>query len=160
MSERLGNMRDFWPYYLSEHRDVRSRRLHFVGTTGFLAGCAVSAVVNPLFFPAAVVGMAAIGTHALKTAEPKHRSLKHVAAMVILPTVASPILFPSGVAFAYGCAWIGHFGYEKNRPATFEYPVMSLASDFRMWGQMLRGRLWSGNDPAGDLGVAPASQPA
>lgn len=153
MGERFGNMKDFWPYYLTEHRDARSRRLHFVGTTGFLASCAASAALNPLFFPAALVGMAAVGTHAVRSAEPKSRSLKHVALMVALPTLASPVIFPAGVVFAYGCAWGGHFGFEKNRPATFQYPVMSLASDFRMWGQMVRGRLWSGDDPAGELGV-------
>ncbi len=158
MTKRFGNMRDFWPYYLSEHRNAHSRRLHFVGTTGFLAGCAASTALNPLFFPLALAGMAAIGAHAVKTAEPQQRSLKHVAAMIVLPTLASPVLFPAGVVFAYGCAWRGHFGHEKNRPATFEYPVMSLASDFRMGGQMVRGRLWSGADPAGDLGGAPKSE--
>ncbi|MFC5741701.1 DUF962 domain-containing protein [Dyella tabacisoli] len=41
----------------------------------------------------------------------------------------------------YGFAWIGHFAFEKNRPATFKQPLYSLMGDWVMYWQMLRGKV-------------------
>jgi hypothetical protein len=41
----------------------------------------------------------------------------------------------------YGFAWVGHFAFEKNRPATFKRPLASLAADWVMYWQMLTGRI-------------------
>ncbi|MEO5943066.1 MAG: DUF962 domain-containing protein [Ferruginibacter sp.] len=41
----------------------------------------------------------------------------------------------------YGFAWVGHFFIEKNKPATFTYPLYSLASDFVMFWHILTGQI-------------------
>lgn len=152
MSERIETYEDFWPFYLSEHRDARSRRLHFAGTSAWLTSLAASTALNPIAFPAAMAGFGLIVRDALKKGEGQSPRLKHVLGMLVLPSLAAPVTFPAGVVAAYGCAWVGHFGIEGNRPATFKYPVWSLASDFRMWKLMLQGKLWSG-DPLEKLGL-------
>ena len=41
----------------------------------------------------------------------------------------------------YAWAWIGHFFFEHNRPATFTHPIYSVLGDWRRWWDMLRGRI-------------------
>jgi hypothetical protein len=41
----------------------------------------------------------------------------------------------------YGCAWIGHFGFEKNKPASFKRPLYSFMGDWVMYRDMWRGRV-------------------
>ena len=41
----------------------------------------------------------------------------------------------------YGFAWVGHFFFEKNRPATFQHPFYSLLGDFVMYRDMLLGKV-------------------
>ena len=41
----------------------------------------------------------------------------------------------------YGFAWIGHFFFEHNRPATFTHPLYSFAGDWVMYWQILSGRM-------------------
>lgn len=41
----------------------------------------------------------------------------------------------------YGFAWAGHMLFEKNRPATFKHPFYSLLGDFRMFWDILVGRV-------------------
>jgi len=55
--------------------------------------------------------------------------------------VANPWLLLLLPVVGYGFAWVGHFFFEKNRPATFTYPVYSLMGDWVMFWDILRGRV-------------------
>jgi hypothetical protein len=52
-----------------------------------------------------------------------------------------PLLILYGVLQGYAFAWVGHFFFEHNRPATFKYPFYSFAGDWRMWVDMLMGKI-------------------
>jgi len=41
----------------------------------------------------------------------------------------------------YGLAWIGHFFFEHNRPATFSYQLYSLCGDWVMYKDLITGRM-------------------
>jgi hypothetical protein len=100
MEARPQSFEEFWPYYVSQHRNKTNRRLHFVGTT-LAMGC----VAASPFVPAALIGAPLAG---------------------------------------YGFAWVGHFGFEKNKPASWLGPkevLWSLRGDLRMWGKMLTGQM-------------------
>lgn len=98
MSQAFSTFKEFYPYYLAEHADIRCRRLHFVGTS--------------------LVVMA-----------------------FLLGLIHSFWWFLMMPVFGYGFAWVGHFVFEKNRPATFKYPLYSLAGDWVMFFDILRGRV-------------------
>jgi len=53
----------------------------------------------------------------------------------------APALIAAALAVAYGFAWVGHYFYEKNTPATFSYPLLSFRADFRMYRLTLRGEM-------------------
>jgi len=66
--------------------------------------------------------------------------------LVILIFIVALVAGNGGWLFAvpvagYGFAWVGHFFFEKNRPATFQHPFYSLLGDFVMYRDMLRGKV-------------------
>ncbi len=99
MNGQFSSLDEFWPFYLSQHLEPVTRRLHFIGTTLGLVLAALAAVRR------------------------------------------EPRLLLAALVAAYGCAWIGHFFFERNAPATFKHPLLSLQADFRMYGLMWRGKL-------------------
>jgi hypothetical protein len=67
-------------------------------------------------------------------------SLSLVALLLALATLDYRWLL-AALAVGYGCAWVGHFFFEKNRPATFTHPLYSFIGDWVMWKDMLTGRI-------------------
>jgi len=47
----------------------------------------------------------------------------------------------AGLVAGYAFAWVGHYVFEKNRPATFTYPLYSFMGDWVMWRDILAGRI-------------------
>ena len=98
MEKKYTSLKEFYPYYLTEHQNPTSRLLHFIGTGLVLV----------------VLGAALV--------------LAQYAWLAAIPVIG------------YGFAWVGHFFFEKNKPATFTYPFYSLASDFLLFFDLLRGK--------------------
>ena len=46
-----------------------------------------------------------------------------------------------GLFLGYAFAWIGHFGFEHNKPASFKRPLYSFMGDWKMYFQMWTGRI-------------------
>jgi hypothetical protein len=64
-----------------------------------------------------------------------------LAALVQYVDSLNPWWLLIAVVSGYGGAWIGHFVFEKNRPATFGQPLFSFIADWRMYWEMLTGKL-------------------
>lgn len=75
------------------------------------------------------------------------RRLHFVGTALVLLLVAAaivtgePWLLLAAPIAGYGFAWVGHFAFEKNRPATFTHPWYSLRADFVLFRDMLTGRI-------------------
>lgn len=54
---------------------------------------------------------------------------------------ANPWFLLAAPIVGYGFAWVGHFAFEKNRPATFQHPWYSLLGDFALFRDVVLGRV-------------------
>ena len=73
----------------------------------------------------------------------------HVIGSLLGPAAAAALFSATGrwssllawPAISYGFAWGSHFLVEKNKPATFRYPLRSLAADYVMVAKTLAGTM-------------------
>lgn len=77
---------------------------------------------------------------------PACRALHFIGSTLSLGVLAGAIFYSLWLLLAapivgYGFAWVGHFFIEKNRPASFKYPLWSFIADWKMWAKMLTGRM-------------------
>lgn len=81
--------------------------------------------------------------HANKTCRVLHYfgSSIGIGCLVALVVTGSWWFLLAGFFAGYAFAWTGHFFFENNRPATFQYPLWSFISDWKMYGLAMTGRL-------------------
>ncbi|GAP75299.1 MULTISPECIES: Mpo1-like protein [Pseudoalteromonas] len=78
---------------------------------------------------------------------PVCRRLHFIGSLVVLAILGFAVFSGSYIwlwampVAGYGFAWVGHFFFEKNRPATFRHPVYSLIGDWVMFKDMLIGKV-------------------
>lgn len=75
------------------------------------------------------------------------RRLHFIGSVLVLAVLAGVLVTGAWLwllavpVIGYGFAWLGHFIFEKNRPATFQYPLYSLMGDWVMFRDILIGRI-------------------
>ena len=78
---------------------------------------------------------------------PVCRRLHYVGSLLVLAVLGYALLTQQWLwllampLVGYGFAWVGHFVFEKNRPATFDYPLYSLLGDWVMLKDAFTGRI-------------------
>ena len=91
---------------------------------------------------------------------PINRRLHFIGTTLVLASLSAGALVSPRWAFlapfaGYGFAWVGHFAFERNRPATFTYPLWSLRADFRMFRRILAGSMDRELERFGGFGAPP-----
>ena len=61
--------------------------------------------------------------------------------LAMLAITAKPQYFLYGLLCGYGCAWVGHFVFEKNKPASFKRPLYSFMGDWVMYKDIWTGKI-------------------
>jgi hypothetical protein len=61
--------------------------------------------------------------------------------LALLALTGNALWLLAGVLAGYGFAWIGHFGFEKNEPASFKRPLYNFMGDWVMYKDIWTGRI-------------------
>lgn len=124
----------FYPFYLTQHLDQTCRRLHFVGTSIVILILAMDLSIAVAMVAGGLWGLATFSVTRSRETGTLEGFVTLGIFLLTYRRLTKNITKAALVLFVgYGFAWIGHFFFENNRPATFIYPVFSLASDFKLW---------------------------
>jgi len=84
-----------------------------------------------------------LSEYANRTSRRLHFVGTSIAAVLLLAALATQRwwLVAAALIQGYGFAWVGHFFFERNKPATFTYPWFSLRGDWRLWWEILTGKI-------------------
>ena len=96
---KFTSFKDFYPYYLSEHKLKINKIMHAMGS-----------LIGPSF-------------------------------LIYILVIEQYKFIPDSFLFGYAFAWIGHFFFEKNKPATFQYPIYSFIGDWVMLKDIFSGKI-------------------
>ena len=96
---KFTSFKDFYPYYLSEHKLKINKLLHACG------------------------------------------SLLGLFVLIYIIYIGKYSYAPIALVIGYSFAWIGHYVFEKNKPATFKYPLYSFIGDWVMLKDILIGKI-------------------
>ena len=98
-SKKFNSFKEFYPFYLSEHKKTETKLFHMIGT-----------IIVILLFGCSII------------------------AQNWLYIYFTPLA-------GYSFAWFSHFHYEKNKPATFKYPIYSFIGDWVMFKEIITGEI-------------------
>ncbi|CAF1188331.1 unnamed protein product [Rotaria sordida] len=131
---------EFYPHYLRAHTQKTTRQFHYIGTTLFL----LYILTKPtLLIPMIAGGLAAYSI--IPFVRHLSTGLPEVILFLIIYFTGGKLLTHSftkafiPLLLSYGFSWIGHFGFEQNKPAAFVYPTYSFFGDIQMMYDAIKG---------------------
>ncbi|MEQ1546483.1 DUF962 domain-containing protein [Methyloglobulus sp.] len=83
-----------------------------------------------------------LSKHANRTSRRLHFVSTTIALVLVIAVVVTQFwwLMLAALMQGYAFTWVGHFFFERNKPATFTYPWLSFLGDFRLWWEILTSK--------------------